>query len=556
MKAAVYSRKSKFTGRGESIENQVGLCRQYIHQHFPADAEQEISVYEDEGFSGGNTDRPQFKQMMADARAKRFSVLVCYRLDRISRNIGDFAKLIEELNALSISFLSIREQFDTGSPMGRAMMYIASVFSQLERETTAERIRDNMRELAKTGRWLGGTAPTGYESRPVETVSAGGKKRRAFQLVFRDGEIGTARLIYRKFLETGSLTQVETYLIQNHILSRTGKRYTRFTIRGLLENPVYLTADREAWRYFHDAGVELCAEETDFDGKHGIMAYNKTLQQRGRKNRVKEMSNWIVAVGRHRGILSGADWIHVQEMLNQNRCKSYRKPKSHTALLSGLLRCGRCGSYLRPKLTQRENGQGERVYAYLCELKEKSRGQNCSICNVNGNQLDRAVCDEVKKLPEDRTFLIKTLLAARKLLEDGPEETGAELGRLNRSIRENEQAVAGLVSALARAAESAVCDTILREISEREKNGVRLEARRKELLKATEPQPLSAGQAENIKNMLCSFPAVFDAMTAEEKRDALRVLLDRVVWNGETAVLRFSAGSRKDAGIPQCEDSK
>ena len=137
----IYSRKSKFTGKGESIENQIELCRQYIAMHFGEDAAENVLVYEDEGFSGGNLERPQFKKMMKDSQKIAFAAIVVYRLDRISRNIGDFAKLIEDLGDRHIDFISIREQFDTSSPMGRAMMYIASVFSQLERETIAERIR-------------------------------------------------------------------------------------------------------------------------------------------------------------------------------------------------------------------------------------------------------------------------------------------------------------------------------------------------------------------------------------------------------------------------------
>lgn len=92
-------------------------------------------VYEDEGFSGGNLNRPDFKKMMDAAKKRKFKAIIVYRLDRISRNISDFASLIEELARLDISFVSIKEQFDTSTPMGRAMMYIASVFSQLERET-------------------------------------------------------------------------------------------------------------------------------------------------------------------------------------------------------------------------------------------------------------------------------------------------------------------------------------------------------------------------------------------------------------------------------------
>ena len=93
----IYSRKSKFTGKGESIENQIELCRQYIAMHFGEEAAENVRVYEDEGFSGGNLERPQFKKMMKDSQKITFAAIVVYRLDRISRNIGDFAKLIKDL---------------------------------------------------------------------------------------------------------------------------------------------------------------------------------------------------------------------------------------------------------------------------------------------------------------------------------------------------------------------------------------------------------------------------------------------------------------------------
>ena len=183
----IYSRKSKFTGKGESIENQIELCRQYIAMHFGEEAAENVLVYEDEGFSGGNLERPQFKKMMKDSQKIAFAAIVVYRLDRISRNIGDFAKLIEDLGDRHIDFISIREQFDTSSPMGRAMMYIASVFSQLERETIAERIRDNMHELSKTGRWLGGTTPTGYASESLSSDDGGRQGEQGLQAQTHSG---------------------------------------------------------------------------------------------------------------------------------------------------------------------------------------------------------------------------------------------------------------------------------------------------------------------------------------------------------------------------------
>ena len=151
-KFAIYSRKSKFTGKGESIANQIELCKRYIQTHNENVRDEDIILFEDEGFSGGNVKRPQFQLMMSELRNKKIKAVVCYRLDRISRKISDFSSMIDEFAEYDVAFVSIKEQFDTSSSMGKAMMYISSVFAQLERETIAERIRDNMHELARTDR--------------------------------------------------------------------------------------------------------------------------------------------------------------------------------------------------------------------------------------------------------------------------------------------------------------------------------------------------------------------------------------------------------------------
>ena len=107
------------------------LCREYVRSFFGEEYAGRCVVFEDEGFSGGNLNRPAFRNMMEDVRKHKFKAIVVYRLDRISRNISDFTGLIDELTKLEVSFVSIREQFDTSTPMGRAMMFIISVFSQL-----------------------------------------------------------------------------------------------------------------------------------------------------------------------------------------------------------------------------------------------------------------------------------------------------------------------------------------------------------------------------------------------------------------------------------------
>ena len=322
-KVAIYSRKSKFTGKGESIENQIELCRRYIEM---SDSGMQIMIYEDEGFSGGNLDRPQFKQMMKDAREGKLSRIIVYRLDRISRNIGDFAGLIEELNRLDVEFVSIKEQFDTSSPLGRAMMYIASIFSQLERETIAERIRDNMLELSKTGRWLGGMTPTGYTSESVSTVTVDGRTKKSCKLKLVEAEARMVRVIFGQYLQNESLKETAEVLNQKGFFTRKGRQFTAVAVRAILCNPVYAEADNAVQAYFSDMGAQIYFD--DIEERFGILAYNRTLQRPGRTNQYRDASDWIIAMGRHEPIISGADWVKTQKILKRNGEKCKPKERS------------------------------------------------------------------------------------------------------------------------------------------------------------------------------------------------------------------------------------
>ncbi len=544
---AIYSRKSKFTGKGESIENQIELCKQYIRPRYPNCNDEGILIYEDEGFSGGNMERPEFKKMMAEARAKKFSAIVCYRLDRISRNIGDFAKLIEELDGLKVSFVSIKEQFDTSSPMGRAMMYISSVFSQLERETIAERIRDNMHELSKTGRWLGGVSPTGYVSEQVENITIDGKTKKACKLKLIPEEAEIVKEIYRVFLEKNSLTKTETYFIQNGYKTKNKKLFTRFALRNILTNLVYMIADEDAHHYLIENGVELFTEQKDFDGKHGVMAYNRTIQKTGKTNQIRPMNEWIVSVGKHMGLIKGAEWIKVQEYLEQNRSKSFRKPRSNVALLSGLLFCT-CGDYMRPKLSQRKNAQGEFIYSYLCAMKEKSRSHVCKMKNANGNMLDRVVCEEIKRLGADSSEFIRELELGKKQLEGNREEYDDNLDRLRGALVEIEKEIASLVSYLAKSGGTGAEGHIVKEIDELHGKGEIMKSRIAELESLTASHALSNIEFDLIRQMLGAFRDTIDDMSVEQKRAALRTFVKKVVWDGEN-VHMYLFGSDDSSGI-------
>ena len=535
----IYSRKSKFTGKGESVENQVEMCRRYISVHFGEEAAAAAKVFEDEGFSGGNLNRPQFQKMMRDLQRQRADALVVYRLDRISRNIGDFANLIRELSDQGIEFISIREQFDTASPMGRAMMYIASVFSQLERETIAERIRDNMNELAKSGRWLGGNTPLGYTSESVVSVTVDGKSKKAYKLKTVPAEKEVILHIFDQFLENGSLTMVEHFLSANQFVTRSGKPFSRVAIRAILSNPVYMVADEDAYDYLNTNGIfPFCTKEA-FDGTSGVMVYNRTLQRPGQTHQTKPTSEWIAAVGKHEGMIRGERWIQTQKLLERNRSKSYKKPRSGVALLCGMLYCADCGGHMRPKLTNRVNAAGEPIYTYLCTTKERSRSERCSVRNINGNTLDAAVMDILQTMEKNGSELIRHLEHIRKRLIAEDSMDRDSIGDIRHQIAQEKQKVTSLTLTLSQTAGLAAEKYTIELIEESHAKIQQLQERLQQL-EHTAISELT--ELDMYKQMLCESPLHLRPYTVEEKRTVIRALVQKIVWDGQ-AVKLYLIGS-------------
>ena len=538
---AIYSRKSKFTGKGESIGNQIELCKDYVRNMYGEDYVEHCVVFEDEGFSGGNLKRPDFQKMMAEVRKRKFKAIVVYRLDRISRNISDFTGLIDELNKLDVSFVSIREQFDTSTPMGRAMMFIISVFSQLERETIAERIRDNMHELAKTGRWLGGNAPTGFKSEPVSKVTVDGKTRKSFKLVPIPEEAEIPKMIFDLYTETDSLTAVEAEMLRRRIKTKQGKDFTRFAIKAILQNPVYMVADEDAYDYFMEREADVCFPKEAFDGTCGIMAYNRTDQEKGKTTVLLPVSEWIIAIGKHPGLVPSKQWIKVQESLDRNKSKAYRKPRNNEALLTGLLFCS-CGDRMYPKLSQRKTADGEPIYTYVCKMKERSKRERCNRRNANGNILDAAIIEQIKSLTEHDSSFITQLEKSRQFYTGNREQYESQLADLRAEYAENEKTINGLIDSLGMVGDSIAKPRVLKRIEELTATNRDVENRIHELEGLTTANALSDMEFDLLRQMLAMFRTSIDEMSIEEKRAAIRTVVRKVIWDGVNAhVVLFGA---------------
>lgn len=542
---AIYSRKSRFTGKGESVGNQVDMCRGYIRTAFGDEYAETAVVFEDEGFSGGNLNRPDFKKMMKAARDHQFKAVVVYRLDRISRNISDFSALIEELGRLAIDFVSIRESFDTSSPMGRAMMYIASVFSQLERETIAERIRDNMHELAKTGRWLGGTTPTGYTSESVKRVTVDGKSKKVCKLKLIPEEAEIIRKIYTLYGETDSLTMTETELLRQRIKTKTGRDFTRFSIKGILQNPVYLIADQDAYQYFIDKQADLFSGPDAFDGVRGILAYNRTDQEKGRATVYLPISEWIVSVGEHPGIIPAKTWIRVQELLERNKSKAYRKPRSNEALLTGVIWC-RCGSRMYPKLSKRVTADRKPIYTYVCKMKERSKGSLCNGRNANGNLLDTAMIEQVKHLANDNSSFLTQLEKSKQFCLDSQEQYDNKLEQLRQQQAETNRKIKALIDSLADFGSSTAVAHVKQRIEELHTQDAALQSGILELEGLAAQHTLNSIAFDLMRQLLAVFRDSIDEMTVEQKRAAIRTVVHKVIWDGKRVhVLLFGTGDEE-----------
>ena len=444
-RVAIYSRKSKFTGKGDSIENQIEMCKEYITNTIGKDIE--FTIYEDEGFSGGNLDRPRFKKLMAAIKSKKFDILVCYRLDRISRNVADFSSTLEVLQSNNCSFISIKEQFDTSSPMGRAMIYIASVFAQLERETIAERVKDNMLELAKNGKWTGGKIPVGFSSEKIEHIDENGLTRVTPQLVINDKEMEFVNFLYNKYLELGSLHKLEVYIHENNIKSRNNVLYEKSSLKTILQNPIYVKANSEVVEYLKNSNWTIYGSP---DNIHSLLTYNKTEQTKkdGKYTKAKkDISERFAAVSSIKGYIEPDLWLSVQKQFDKNKDTFPRLGKTHNALLAGKLRCGKCKEYMLVVHGRVSKATGEKLFYYNCSLKRKSKGSLCDNGNAKAAVIEKLVLLSLKQLSlKKKEFISKV---RNKYKSDASDENiNIEKLSLTKSLKEKKLQIDNLVTKL------------------------------------------------------------------------------------------------------------
>ena len=308
----------------------------------------DVVVFEDPGYSAKNTDRPDYQAMMERLRTGEFSHLLVWKIDRISRNLLDFASMYAELKRLGVTFVSKNEQFDTSSAIGEAMLKIILVFAELERKMTAERVSAVMLSRASEGKWNGGKVPYGYKY---------DKASKKFEIV--DQERRVFNRVWDLYEEQQSIIYVARKLNEAGLYTRNGNPWTAPTIYKLLTSPWYT----------------------------GSYLYN--VHEEGDRYAVKPESEWIVTEDHHPAMVDQVRYDHMQIMLKRNRRGGHDYKESRVSknihIFAGLVKCGMCGSGMTATLGQRR-ASGWRPSVYGCRTR-RNNSSKCSNKYISDNVL-------------------------------------------------------------------------------------------------------------------------------------------------------------------------
>lgn len=536
-KVAIYARKSKMTESGKSVENQITKCKSYADLKFDAQ-ESDILVYQDEGLSGYYSDRPQYMQMLRDIADNKIKAVICYKFDRISRKTLDLLNLVEQLKVKKIAFISCTDEVDTSSRTGKIVMSLLASIAEFERDIIAERIADNMYELAKEGRWLGGTTPLGFYSKK-EHLTVGGRKTTVNHLEPVSEEQAVVREMYRVFLEQRSLGKVVEWAESKKLVTRMGKVHTRISVKNILQNPVYAVADADTYDYFKAFDVPIYAEQSEFDGVHGLMIYNKTEQVKEQRedstaihpeyvcrSSRREVSDWIISTGEHKGIVSGREWIRTQSVLQDNRAKIKRPKEDTQALLAGLIYCPRCNKNM---YTHRESGrytEGKPRFLYKCQT-HKYDANACVYGDVRGNALDQFVLDAICKMSDPATEYYQKLMSSELALQSKNSDTNAELKQLRQTEERLQREIEGQTKNL-RLAPDATKMLLMEDLECLAKQMVACQSRRQELQDTKLEQGQTTALFEKAKEIILSFPRLLEALSYQNKLELVQKIIVRV----------------------------
>ncbi len=359
LRCAIYTRKSSEEGlemEFNSLDAQRDACSAYIASQRSEGWVELAEHYDDGGISGATLERPGLKRLLSDIEERRVDVVVVYKIDRLSRALMDFAKLIDVFDRNDVTFVSVTQAFNTTTSMGRLTLNILLSFAQFEREVIGERIRDKFAASRKRGMWMGGYVPLGYAVRDRK-------------LVINEPEAAIVRMIFARFVEVGSATAVARALAAEGVRTRRCRLIDKGFLYKLLNNRVYVG-----------------------DAVHKGTAYP----------------------GEHKSIVDRAVWDKVHRILRESPRKRGGRTRAATpALLKGLL-FGPTGCAMTPTHTRK----GDKLYRYYVSQSVLKRGAGaCPVGRVPAAEIEGAVVDQLRGLLRSPEIVVGTWRSARSEID-------------------------------------------------------------------------------------------------------------------------------------------
>ena len=480
-RCAIYTRKSTEDGLEQefnSLDAQRDAGEAYIASQKSEGWVCLADHYDDGGFTGGNMERPALQRLLADIEAGKVDCIVVYKVDRLSRSLIDFSKIMDVLERHKVSFVSVTQQFNTSTSMGRLMLNVLLSFAQFEREMISERTRDKIAATRRKGKWTGGMPMLGYD---VLSGNGGGR------LVVNEDEAARVRDIFELYLDRQSLITTSAELDERGWTTKRwitkkgremgGKPWAKNNLFKMLTNRLYL----------------------------GKVTYKDEIHE-----------------GEHAAIVDEEIFERTQRMLKRNgRTGGAHVKNRHGALLKGLVRCVTCDCAMAPTHTVKN---GTKVYRYYCCINAQKRGWHvCPTPSVPAPELERFVVEQVKVIGKDTDLLAETLAESRRQREEAIGKLEVEKRTLERELQRHNNELRKLAGkdGLATDRMADIQDRI--RIAEQRATEVREQiiVLSRELVDARE-----VGEACSL------FEPLWETLSAREQARILHLLIERVDYDG------------------------
>jgi site-specific DNA recombinase len=495
VRCAIYSRKSTEEGLDQefnSIDHQREAGEAYVASQAGEGWVCLPDRYEDGGYTGGNMDRPALKRLLTDIEAGGVDCVVVYKVDRLSRSLLDFARMMEVFEKRRVTFVSVTQQIHTGHSMGRLMLNVLLSFAQFEREIIAERTRDKIAAARRKGKWSGGQPLLGYD------VDPNGSK-----LVVNAAEAARVRAIFELYLQHQALMPVL------HELSRRKWTTKQWMTRA---------GRQRGGRAFTKAGLHKLLTNVTYAGK---VRYKSEVHP-----------------GEHAGIVEPGVWQKLQVLLQRNgRTGGAMVRNKHGALLKGLLHCGGCGCAMTPSHSKR----GGKLYRYYVCTNAQRRGWGaCATKSAPAGAIERVVVEQLRRAGRDPALVAATARQAARQVD----ERLAQIDDERRGLQRDTARWAGEIDKLAAASSAESAAARMADLQER----IRVAERRASEL-MVEADELARGRVttDEVEQALAAFEPVWESMAPAEQANLLSLLVERVDFDGaagKLAVHFHAAGIR------------